>query len=226
MSGATSPRAEPGGEPVEIEVKRAVHDSAPIRALLADPDPGRLAGFEADGPPTLDEIVDRYLDTAAGDGVLRAAGLRARLRISGRGVSLTVKGRAEVTPDGLTTRMELEAPATADLDPGRWPASPARQLLIDAVGNAPLDEIAALRQRRQVRPLRKGATVVELSLDELEALEAGGGVLETRVELEAELKTGPASDLVDLAAAIAAVDGLGPALGSKLEFALAARTGR
>jgi len=172
------------------------------------------------------EIVDLYLDTAATTGHLRSAGLRARLRVSSGGVVLTVKGRSSAMADGVTTRMELEAPATPDLDPAAWPPSPARELLIDTLDGTPLLEIAALRQRRHVRMLRNGATKVEMSLDELSALEAAGGVLGTRVELEAELKEGPAEPLLGLARALAAVAGLGPPLGSKLEFALAARAER
>lgn len=127
---------------------------------------------------------------------------------------------------GVTTRMELEAPATPDLDPVAWPPSPARGLVMDAIGSEQLIEIAALRQRRHVRMISNGETAVELSLDELSALEAAGGVLATRVELEAELKRGPAEPLLALARALSNVAGLGPPLGSKLEFALSARSER
>ncbi|HET7182538.1 MAG TPA: CYTH domain-containing protein [Candidatus Limnocylindrales bacterium] len=211
---------------VEVEVKLAVHDSAAIRALLADPDPDRLAGFVADGELVTAEIVDVYLDTAAAGGALRAAGLRARLRVSGSGVVLAVKGRSSVSRDGVTTRMELEAPATPELDAGRWPPSDAQRLVASTVATGTLVEIATLRQRRHVRPVRNATTRVELSLDELAALEAGGGVVATRVELEAELKAGPEAPLAALATALAKVDGLGPPLGSKLEFALRARAER
>jgi inorganic triphosphatase YgiF len=226
MPGDPGADGDPGVPPVEIEVKLAVHDSAAIRALLDQPDPSRLAGFVPDGGLTVTELVDLYLDTAVGGGALRATGLRARLRVSGDGVVLAVKGRSEMTSEGVTTRMELEAPATADLDPTRWPASPARTLVMDTIEGARLVEIAALRQRRHVRRIRRGATQVELSLDELAALEGAGGVLGTRVEVEAELKAGSAADLSDLARALATVHGLGPPLGSKLEFALTARTER
>lgn len=214
------------GPPVEIEVKLAVHDSGAIRALVAHPDPGRLGGFTGDGPPRIDEVVDLYLDTSSADGLLRAVGLRARLRVSTAGVVLAVKGRSSMTPDGLTTRMELEAPATADLDPRQWPGSDACALVVETIGDAALVEIAALRQRRHVRLLRRGAALVELSVDELTALDADGSSLGMRVELEAELKGGEAAALADLARALDAVDGVGPPLGSKLEFALTARTER
>lgn len=139
---------------------------------------------------------------------------------------LTVKGRSSALTDGVTTRMELESPATPDLDPAAWPDSPARALVMDTIADGRLVEIAALRQRRHVRMLRNASTSVELSLDELSALEAAGGVLATRVELEAELKSGPAEPLLGLARALSNVAGLGPPLGSKLEFALSARSER
>jgi inorganic triphosphatase YgiF len=141
-------------------------------------------------------------------------------------VVLAVKGRASVAGDGVSTRMELEAPATAELEPERWPPSPGRELVAGTIDGAPLVEIAAIRQRREVRHVRRGDSVVELSLDELTALGAGGAELETRIELEAELKAGNAADLGDLARALASVDGLAPPLGSKLEFALQARRER
>ena len=214
------------GRPVEIEVKLAVHDSRAIRSLVAHPDSDRLAGFSADGPLRIDEIVDLYLDTAPGDGMLRAAGLRARLRVSGNGVVLAVKGRSSLSRDGVTTRMELEAPATAALDPGAWPVSDARALVVDTIEGRPLVEIAALRQRRQVCLLRRRTALVELSVDELTAVDADGSALGMRVELEAELKAGSADALSDLARTLAALEGVGPPLGSKLDFALGARRER
>ena len=196
---------------------------AAIRALLERPDPAQLAGFGPDGPAVDREVIDRYLDTAAGNGALRAVGLRARLRISPLGVVLAVKGRASVADAGVSTRMELEAPATADLDPSRWPASAGRALVTETIGGGALVEIAAVRQERRVRNVRRGSSVVELSLDRLTALGVAGEELATRLELEAELKAGPAGALEELAGALASVDGLAPPLGSKLEFALAAR---
>lgn len=171
-------------------------------------------------------MVDRYLDTAAGGGALRAAGLRARLRASATGVVLAVKGRASMTNDGVATRMELEAPADPDFDPARWPPSPARDAVVEEIDGARLVEIASIRQVRHVRLLRRGDALVELSLDALTALGADGAELATRLEVEAELKAGPADALGDLARALAAIDGIGPPLGSKLEFALGARRER
>jgi triphosphatase len=207
---------------VEIELKLSVIRPDVGRALVDAPEPDMLAGFAADGAVHEQVITDRYLDTALDAGALRAAATRARLRSNGTAVVLAVKGRGSVAPDGVTTRTEVEGPATATIDPASWPPSAARDLLLERAGGLPLHEIAALRQRRLVRLLRRGETIVELSLDEIAAL-AGETVLATRIELEAELKAGPPSALGDLAAALASIDGLAPAVGSKLEFALGAR---
>jgi hypothetical protein len=61
-----------------------------------------------------------------------------------------------------------------------------------------------------------------VSLDALEALD-GGRVIGRRHELEAELRGGDPGDLAELAAALMRVDGVAPALGSKLVFAVEAR---
>jgi len=152
------------------------------------------------------------------DGRLYLSGMRARLREAPDGVTLTVKRRGTLA-GAITTRAELEGPATTALEPAAWPASAARDLLVAATAGDSLVEIAALRQHRLVRNVRRGMTLVELSLDEMDALEQGRPV-DHRVELEAELKRGPAAPLDDLAAALATIDGVGPPVGSKLDFAL------
>lgn len=166
-------------------------------------------------------LTDRYVDTAQSGGWLQALGMRARLRAHGGAVVLAVK-RGGTERAGVTTRVELQAEATPSLDPQHWPPSPARAALLEAIGEAPLREIAVLRQRRLVRPVGTGDTVVELSLDRVDALERGR-VLARRHELEAELLAGREADLARLADALRRLDGITPALGSKLAFGLAAR---
>jgi inorganic triphosphatase YgiF len=216
-SGAPASGA-PAAEPVEVEVKFGVARPELIVKLIEHPDPARLAGFEPVAEPHLDVITDRYLDTGVAEGRLFLSGMRARLREARGGVTLTVKRRGTLA-GAVTTRAELEGPATSALEPDAWPASAARDLLLAATAGARLVEIAALRQHRLVRNVRRGETLVELSLDELDALEQGQPV-DHRVELEAELKAGPAGPLDDLAAALATIDGVGPPAGSKLDFAL------
>ena len=204
---------------IEVEVKLAVTDPAALNDLMARPDPATLADFRPIDEPVRQEVVDRYFDTP--DGRLMAAGARARLRVGAGAVVVAIK-RHGVDDGAVTARHELEGPATADLDPSTWPDSPAYREIVELAAGRPLVEIARLRQDRLVRRVRRGPTEVELSLDALEALD-GERVAATRWELEAELKAGDRADLQDLAAALHALPGTGPATGSKLSFALAAR---
>lgn len=205
-------------EPIEVEVKLGVARPAAIRRLLLRPDPVRLAGFQAEGEPHVVRVTDRYLDTDRASGRLAAGLIRARLRRTGAAVELTVK-RSGTEVDGVTTRVELSGRATRAIDPARWPPSAARTALVEAAAELPLREIAALRQRRLTRVLRRGSTRVEVSLDALEALD-GPNVVARRYELEAELLAGEQAALADLAAALRSIEGVTPPLGSKLQFAL------
>jgi inorganic triphosphatase YgiF len=211
-------RPAPAGEPVEIEVKLSIGEPDAIARLLEDPPAERLAGFKPAGPVRVDIVLDRYLDSA--DGGLEAAGARIRLRESERGVIATLKRRGTVEA-GITTRVEIDGEATADVDPNAWPDSPARSAVQAIVGTAPLVEVARLRQRRQVREVGRGGTRVELSLDRLEALD-GERVVATRWELEAELKAGDRAALMELAEALGALPGVSAATQSKRSFALLA----
>ena len=206
-------------EGVEVEVKYAVDDPERIADLVRSSDPHVLAGFEPSGPAREVTVVDRYMDTA--DGALEAVLARARLRESRGRVEVTFKRQGVVGAGGVTERVELEGEATADLDPTRWPDSPARRELASVARGAPLVETARLRQLRLVRDLVRGGTHVELSLDRLEALDAEA-VVATRWELEAELKDGRREDLAELAHALEVLPGLSLAAESKRLFALVA----
>jgi inorganic triphosphatase YgiF len=207
----------------EVEVKLGVVDMEAAVTILRQPRPERLGGFAAAGPPREVTVLDRYFDTSLGGGRLQAAAMRARLRQVDGTVVLAVK-RAGIEADGVTTRLELEGPATTDLDPARWPESEARAALLQVTGDAALVEIATLRQRRLQRHLRRGNTLVELSIDLVEALD-GDRVADRRVELELELLEGYGDDLRQLAETVTQLPGIGSAHGPKLEFAIRARSG-
>ena len=206
-------------EGVEVEVKFAVDDPERIADLVRSPDARLLAGFEPSGPAREVEVLDRYMDTAGG--ALESALARARLRESQGRVEVTFKRQGVVDAAGVTARVELEGEATPDLDPTRWPDSPARRELVSLVRGASLVETARLRQMRLVRDLVRGETRVELSLDRLEALD-GDAVVATRWELEAELRNGRRLDLAELANALEVLPGLSLAAESKRLFALLA----
>jgi inorganic triphosphatase YgiF len=218
------PAAILGGptEPTEIEVKLGVEDPRPLRALLRAPDPERLAGFEADGGAIVVRLTDRYLDTAPWGGLLEQSGYRARLRRTGHAIELTVKRRGEIRGD-VTERLELKGAATRSRIAARWPPSTARDRVAAIAGSVGLLEVAALRQERLVRRLRRGTTEVEVSLDALEAL-VGRRVAARRWEVEAELVGGDRGPLDELALALRRVPGVRDPLGSKLEFAKSGRS--
>lgn len=204
---------------VEIEVKLRVVDPGTLLKVLETAEPAELAGFRGIGSVEEHLVVDRYVDTA--DGRLAVAGARARLRVGDDGVQVAVKRRG-IEERGVTARHEVEGPATASLDPSAWPDSIARSELLGLAAGAPLVEIARLRQARHVRLVRRGDVIVELSLDELQALD-GDRVAASRWELEAELKSGARDALEELAAVLLAMPATLPAAGSKLDFALSAR---
>ena len=205
-------------EGVEIEVKLAVDDPKRIEAMVRRPRPAALAGFAGTGRVRRVDVIDRYLDTQTG--ALEGALARARLRESGGRAEITFK-RQGVQEQGVTSRVELEADATRDLDPSCWPDSPARRALLAIVGKDTLVETARLRQHRLVRDLARRDARVELSLDRLEALD-GDVVVAMRWELEAELKAGSREDLVELGNALQVLPGLSLAAESKRLFAMLA----
>ena len=219
LAEAEAPRQDPeelaGPEgqlrsPEEVELKFAFQDPEALRAWFDKAFPPR----PGDGWRTL-EITDRYFDTA--DLALKEAGFGARLRTLGSDTTLTVKATIEVT-DGMHRRLELEAPATRDLDPGRWPNSEARARLIEVVGGRRLIERFVIGQERRERVVvLDGATAVA-SIDEgeVEFLGIRAGVLR---HFEIELREGSADVLRAIAVPITAGDLVTREDRSKLELA-------
>ena len=231
MSGATSPRAEDARPALgdrsdrdrdEVELKLTVHDPGAIRELVLDPAP-RLPGVAPIGPARRIEVADRYLDTAGG--ALRRAGLVARVRSGAEPPRLTLKSLARRGHGAVHRRLELEGAADHGDDPRGWPPSEARDLLIGAIGATPIAIIAVLRQARLQRDIAIGDSIVELSLDEVEAARPGGEP-DRWVELEAELRSGGEADLAILGTMLLNRPDLAPATTSKLHRALAAARGR
>ena len=210
--------ADGSAEPLEIEVKLGVSRPSRIGRIIRTFEDHGLAGFVPLDAARVLTVTDRYVDTG---GRLQAQGIRARLRRHGRTTTLGVK-RGALVRAGITVRVELEAAATSSLDPRRWPRSEARTALLEAVGDERLIEIAVLHQRRLVRRIGAGPTIVELSLDRIDAVR-DGRVLARRHELEAELLAGDEAALANLAATLGRLDGITPPAGSKLAFGLNAR---
>ena len=203
--------------PVEIELKyRLRHQAAADRYLDADD----LAGFTPISPVRSTQLEDRYLDTA--DSALARAGFAARLRQTAKGTTVSVKSLARRAGESAAHRREeLEGPADRTAGPRDWPPSDARSLILEQCGDAPLVELVTIRQLRRKRKLQTGKTIVELSLDEVDAVDRSR-VIERFVELEVELVQGDDAALEQIEAVLAADQDLVPSTGSKLESALAA----
>jgi CHAD domain-containing protein len=201
---------------VEVELKFRLRDRAAADRFVASDEIGR---FKASSPVRTTQLEDRYLDTK--DGSLARAGFAARLRGTGGGTVVSVKSTARRPSEhGPHRREELEGPADRTSGPHDWPPSDARSLILELCGDEPLVELVTIRQLRRRRELRDGATVAELSLDEVDVV-ARSRVIERFAELEVELVRGEEARLVALGQLLEADPDLREARVSKLETALA-----
>jgi CHAD domain-containing protein len=203
--------------PVEVELKyRLLEAAAGDRYLAAD----ELDGFRPVSPVRSTQLEDRYLDTA--DGALARSGFAARLRQTAHGTTVSVKSTVRRNgAAGPHRREELEGPADRTAGPRDWPASDARSLILEQCGDAPLVELVTIRQLRRKRQLKSDRALVEVSLDEVDAV-SRSRVVERFVEIEVELLDGPESALEPVDAILAADPALAPSTGTKLESALQA----
>lgn len=201
--------------PLEVELKYGVRDIAAARRLVAARE---LTGLTAVGPMRTVRLVDRYVDTP--DGALARAGWAGRLRETGQGAEISLKGLARHDAGGaLHRRVELVGAADPLRPPTTWPPSEARDRLVQLIGDHPLAELVTLRQARYQRRYTRDDAEVEVSADDVEVV-VQRQVIDRFAELELELRGGDEAALAPLMAwldgngALAAVDG------SKLERAL------
>lgn len=203
--------------PVEVELKYRLLESAAGDRYLAGED---IGGFRPISPVRSSQLEDRYLDTA--DGALARAGFAVRLRQTARGTTVSIKSTARrPSAPAIHRREELEGPADRTAQPRDWPHSDARSLVLELCGDAPLVELVTIRQLRRIRQLESEGTIVELSLDEVDAV-ARSRVVQRFVELEVELLEGDDTGLDGIEAVLSADPGLAVSTGSKLESALQA----
>jgi inorganic triphosphatase YgiF len=204
---------------LEVELKFRATGPEPLEALRG----AATLGEAALGAPAAFDELDRYLDTA--DLRLAAQRWACRLRTREKTTIVSLKGPAlaaagSPSAAALHRRPELEGPATADADATAWPASAARDRLLELTDGEPLIERLALAQRRTERDvILDGAPAATLSLDHVRVLRAG----EQHGELwcvELEQHAGARVDLEGMARALAAVPGLAPDPLTKLEHAL------
>jgi inorganic triphosphatase YgiF len=204
---------------LEVELKLRAETEAPLRALA---EATRLGPADL-GPPSEVVELDRYLDTA--DGRLAATGWACRLRTRRGSARLSLKGPPQhAAGDLLHRRPEIEGPADFDIDPARWPSSPARERLLELSDGGKLVERLALRQRRVERVASvEDRQVGTLSLDRVQVEQEGverGGFLAVELELDdSALDAG--FDPAPLVGALLGTPGLAAEPHTKLERALA-----
>jgi inorganic triphosphatase YgiF len=203
----------------EVEAKFIADDPAVLSALADAP----TLAWATLGPARVVPESDRYLDTP--DGALAAARWACRLRTRDGAIRVSLKGPAEPTAgEWHHRRPEIEAPATASIDPADWPKSEARHRLIELSGGAALVERFVLQQERTERAVIDDAVpAATLSLDVVRIQDDGrdrGRLL--IVELELAMADSLSGDRFEaLAGALAAQHGLRADPRTKLEHALA-----
>jgi CHAD domain-containing protein len=203
------------GRRVEVEMKYQLRSPESGDRYLVAPE---LGPFKPAGQVRSVQIEDRYVDSA--DWALTRAGFAARLRRTGRETVIGLKRQA--APEGrLHRREELEGPADPGTPPADWPASPARSVVLELCGDAPLVELLTIRQVRRVRRLAAGETTADLSVDAVEVL-VDGRTLDRFDELEVELETGSEEELQALGEILDRDEGLRRSSRSKLERAVRA----
>ena len=203
-------------EPVETEAKLR----ASMRAFRQIEGCEEIAGWRVAARRDV-RLRDTYWDTI--DDRLLRAGCTLRVReIDGApDAELTFKGPAGTRSavGGSQARLELTAEASAGSGPDRWAASDAARPVVDALRQVAGDEalrpaVVLLNPRREIA-LRRGASEVILSLDEV-GIE---GQPYRRRYVEIELKRGSRDELDTLAAAAQRAFGLRPAERGKVQAA-------
>ena len=141
---------------------------------------------------------DTYFDTPAG--ALRARRQSLRLRVTGKGTKLTLKGEGRDVDPGVTERDELErewsaeafAEARAALERQgiALAAAPATGEPSSVLAAAGLAHVQERETRRRLRHAGAGAPIAELAIDEVTYRLASGPVRHHEVEIEAKADAG------------------------------------
>ena len=199
---------------MEIEAKFAVTDAAIAKQLQTVE---TIAGMTLTSGDTA-RLRDTYLDTR--DRRLLTAGWVCRRRQEDDAPLITVKQIAAAR-GAIHEREELEVVLAEDAPPREWSASPARDRVLELIGDEPLHALFELRQTRVRRNVLKGGAVIaEWSVDRVSARvgEEWLGFAELEIELTPQ---GTADDLANIVARVQAEWGLAPESQSKFERVLA-----
>jgi CHAD domain-containing protein len=198
---------------MEIEAKFSIRSKKIFRRLLKT---DQLADYSL-AADRVEEIHDTYLDT--GDRHLLSAGYVCRHRMREQSSLMTIKELKTSQADAIHRREEWEVQLSETLPPDRWPDSPARDRVLQLIGDQALAPLVDLQQTRTVRQLTQADRLVaEVYLDRVHVA-ANPGSLEF-MELECELQPlGTEADLLAITAYLEAEWKLKPELRSKFERA-------
>ncbi|NTU86381.1 MAG: CYTH domain-containing protein [Chloroflexales bacterium] len=196
---------------IEAKFRVAAEDLHSVGSLR------QLGSYTLTPAPEPEQQLNIYYDTA--DGRLGAARHGLRVRRIGERALITLKGPAEVGPDGVHRRAEHEFPG-ADPNPTTWAPSVARDLTLALTGGAPLTPTVAITTERHILyASRDGATVAEICLDR--GIMRAGSREHPFAEIEIELlPEGGRADLAAIAADLGAHVALTPEPHSKLQQAM------
>ncbi len=201
---------------MEVEAKFALTDKTAVQKLKDVESIGSLTLSTA----RLIRLRDTYLDTS--DRHLLASGYVCRKRRIGRSSRLLLTAKEiQSTSTAIHARQEFEIILQKDSPISEWPDSPVRTLVLQMIGDRPLQTLFQLYQTRTTREVLKGDTpIAEWSVDEVR-LHVGNRMIKF-AELEIELKpAGTKEELEHLTALVQTTWNLAPATQSKFERALA-----
>ncbi|GAB4540954.1 MAG: hypothetical protein Kow0063_31330 [Anaerolineae bacterium] len=198
---------------MEIEAKFCVPDEETYHRLRQA---NQVAGYLLSAGQ-VKQVQDTYLDTE--ERVILAAGYACRRREQTGGTLVTLKGLGGAQ-GAVHRRHEVEIQMPAYQPPAEWPASPARDQVLELIGEAPLIPLLTLQQTRLERLVSQDeASIAEMSLDSvrLVADDRELSFFEVEVELGDQ---GSEEDLVAMATCLQDEWGLEPEPRSKFERAL------
>ncbi len=198
---------------MEIEAKFILSDILKFQSLQAV---DQIGDFSLSAHQ-IQQVHDTYLDTK--ERLILASGYSCRLRKTETDVLITVKG-LEKANGAIHRRKELEISLPLYDIPQNWGKSPARNLILQLIGDEELLPLFDFQQTRVFRQImQEKKTIAQLSLDNVHIV--SGNRKQRYFELEVELKPeGAQKDLVQIVTLLQGEWNLKPEKLSKFERSL------
>ncbi len=166
---------------MEIEAKFILSDVLKFQSLQAL---NKIGDFTLSAHQ-IQQVHDTYLDTK--ERLILASGYSCRLRKTETDVLITVKG-LEKANGAIHRRKELEVSLPVYDIPQNWVKSPARNLVLQLIGDKELIPLFDFQQTRVYRYIKEGQKkIAQLSLDNVHIV--AGNRKQRHFELEVELRS-------------------------------------